>query len=92
MLYRSPGVFAGYYKDAEKTAEVRTADGWVRTGDAGFFDAKTGQLKIIDRAKDVGRLNDGTLFAPKYIENKLNSIRTSARRWRSAAAAISSAS
>ncbi len=71
VLYRSPGVFAGYYKDAEKTAEVRTADGWVRTGDAGFFDTKTGQLKIIDRAKDVGRLNDGTLFAPKYIENKL---------------------
>ena len=48
-----------------------TADGFVKTGDAGFFDPKTGQLKIIDRAKDVGRLNDGTLFAPKYIENKL---------------------
>ena len=43
----------------------------MRTGDAGFFDAKTGQLKIIDRAKDVGHLKDGTLFAPKYIENKL---------------------
>ena len=48
-----------------------TPDGCVQTGDAGFFDAKTGHLKIIDRAKDVGRLNDGTLFAPKYIENKL---------------------
>ena len=71
VLFRSPGVFAGYYKDPEKTAEVRTADGWVHTGDAGFFDPKTGHLKIIDRAKDVGRLNDGTLFAPKYIENKL---------------------
>ena len=43
----------------------------MQTGDAGFFDPKTGHLKIIDRAKDVGRLNDGTLFAPKYIENKL---------------------
>ena len=48
-----------------------TADGYVKTGDAGFIDPKTGHLKIIDRAKDVGRLNDGALFAPKYIENKL---------------------
>jgi long-chain acyl-CoA synthetase len=71
VLYRSPGVFVGYYKDPEKTAEVLTPDGWVHTGDAGFFDPKTGHLKIIDRAKDVGRLHGGTLFAPKYIENKL---------------------
>jgi long-chain acyl-CoA synthetase len=71
VLFRSPGVFVGYYKDPEKTAETKTADGWVRTGDAGFFDPKTGHLKIIDRAKDVGRLKDGTLFAPKYLENKL---------------------
>jgi long-chain acyl-CoA synthetase len=71
VLFRSPGVFVGYYKDPEKTAETKTADGWVHTGDAGFFDPKTGHLKIIDRAKDVGRLKDGTLFAPKYIENKL---------------------
>ena len=71
VLFRSPGVFAGYYKDPEKTAEAKTPDGWVRTGDAGFFDPKTGHLKIIDRAKDVGHLKDGTLFAPKYIENKL---------------------
>ncbi|HUZ33405.1 MAG TPA: AMP-binding protein [Xanthobacteraceae bacterium] len=71
VLYRSPGVFAGYYKDPEKTAEVLTADGWVHTGDAGFFDPKNGQLKIIDRANDVGRLTDGTVFAPKYLENKL---------------------
>ena len=71
VLFRSPGVFVGYYKDPDKTAETKTADGWVHTGDAGFFDGKTGHLKIIDRAKDVGRLTDGTLFAPKYIENKL---------------------
>ncbi len=71
VLFRSPGMFTGYFKDAEKTAEVLTADGYVKTGDAGFFDEKTGHLKIVDRAKDVGRLNDGTLFAPKYIENKL---------------------
>jgi long-chain acyl-CoA synthetase len=70
VLYRSPGQFIGYFKDPEKTAETMTGDGYVKTGDAGFFDA-TGHLKIIDRAKDVGKLRDGRLFAPKYIENKL---------------------
>src|SRR5262249_19189748 len=57
--------------DKARTAEALTPDGYVRTGDVGFFDQRTGHLKIIDRAKDVGRLDDGTLFAPKYIENKL---------------------
>ncbi len=71
VLFKSPGMFTGYFKDADKTTEVLTPDGYVKTGDAGFFDDKTGQLKIIDRAKDVGKLKDGTLFAPKYIENKL---------------------
>jgi long-chain acyl-CoA synthetase len=71
VLFKSPGMFAGYFKDEAKTAEVMTPDGYVKTGDAGFFDEKSGHLKIIDRAKDVGRLNDGTLFPPKYIENKL---------------------
>jgi long-chain acyl-CoA synthetase len=71
VQFRSPGMFAGYHKDAARTAEAMTADGYVKTGDAGFFDPKTGQLKIIDRVRDVGRLNDGTLFAPKYLENKL---------------------
>ncbi len=70
VLYRSPGVFVGYYKNDEATRETKTADGWVHTGDAGFFDAE-GHLKIIDRAKDVGKLKSGDMFAPKYIENKL---------------------
>ena len=70
VMFKSPGVFVGYYKNDEATAETKTADGWVHTGDAGFFDA-TGHLKIIDRAKDVGKLNDGSMFAPKYLENKL---------------------
>jgi long-chain acyl-CoA synthetase len=70
ILVRSPGLLKGYYKNPQATAEVLTADGWYRTGDAGFLDAG-GHLKIIDRAKDVGRLADGSLFAPKYIENKL---------------------
>jgi long-chain acyl-CoA synthetase len=71
VLFKSPGMFSGYFKDAAKTAEAMTPDGYVMTGDAGYFDEKTGHLKIIDRAKDVGRLNDGTLVPPKYIENKL---------------------
>jgi long-chain acyl-CoA synthetase len=71
VQFKSPGMFVGYFKDDGKTADVLTEDGYVKTGDAGFFDDKTGHLKIIDRAKDVGRLNDGTLFAPKYIENRL---------------------
>jgi long-chain acyl-CoA synthetase len=71
VLYRSPGQFIGYFKDADKTAETMTADGFVKTGDAGFFEAGTGHLKIIDRAKDVAKLNSGDLFAPKYIENRL---------------------
>ncbi|WP_354141351.1 AMP-binding protein [Bradyrhizobium sp. LB11.1] len=71
VLFKSPGMFSGYFKDEEKTAEAFTSDGYVRTGDAGYFDKRTGHLKIIDRAKDVGKLNDGTLFSPKYIENKL---------------------
>ncbi len=71
VLFKSPGMFTGYFKDDAKTAEALTPDGYVKTGDAGYFDEKTGHLKIIDRAKDVGRLNDGTLFPPKYIENRL---------------------
>ncbi|WP_052002879.1 AMP-binding protein [Microvirga sp. BSC39] len=70
VLYRSPGIFVGYYKDDEKTAETKTPDGFVHSGDAGFFD-QNGHLKIIDRAKDVGKMRDGALFPPKYVENKL---------------------
>ena len=74
VLVRSAGLLKGYYRNEAATAEVLSADGWYRTGDAGFLDAH-GHLKIIDRAKDVGRLlggaNDGALFAPKYVENKL---------------------
>ncbi len=71
VQFKSPGMFSGYFKDDAKTAEVMTPDGYVKTGDAGFFDEKTGHLKIIDRTKDVGKLNNGTMFPPKYIENKL---------------------
>jgi len=74
ILVRSPGLLKGYYKNPEATAEVLDADGWYHTGDAGFLDAH-GHLKIIDRAKDVGRIqggpHDGAMFAPKYVENKL---------------------
>ena len=70
VMYRSPGVFKEYYKNAKATKETKTKDGWVHSGDAGFIDER-GHLKIIDRAKDVGHLNDGTMFPPKYVENKL---------------------
>lgn len=75
VLYRSPGVFLGYYNNDDATASTKTAEGWVHTGDAGFIDDK-GHLRIIDRAKDVGKLNDGSLFPPKYIENKLKFFST----------------
>ncbi len=70
VMFRGPGVFREYYRNPEMTAATKTADGWVHTGDAGFF-SDNGHLKIIDRATDVGKLNDGSLFAPKYVENKL---------------------
>ena len=74
ILVKSPGLLKEYYKNPAATAEVLTADGWYHTSDAGFIDA-SGHLKIIDRGKDVGRIkggsNDGAMFAPKYVENKL---------------------
>jgi Long-chain acyl-CoA synthetases (AMP-forming) len=71
VYYRSPGTFVEYYKNAESTASTKDPEGWVATGDAGFFEEDTGHLRIIDRAKDVGKMADGRLFAPKYVENKL---------------------
>ncbi|KQO26199.1 long-chain fatty acid--CoA ligase [Acidovorax sp. Leaf76] len=74
ILVKSAGLLKEYYKNPTATAEVLTADGWYHTSDAGFLDAH-GHLKIIDRVKDVGRIrggaNDGAMFAPKYVENKL---------------------
>jgi long-chain acyl-CoA synthetase len=74
ILVRSPGLLKEYYKNPKATAEVLDPDGWYHTSDAGFIDS-SGHLKIIDRVKDVGRLkggaNDGAMFAPKYVENKL---------------------
>ena len=70
LLIRSPGLFKEYYKNPQATAASKDAQGWFHTGDAGYVDAD-GHLKIIDRVKDVGKLADGSLFAPKYLENKL---------------------
>jgi long-chain acyl-CoA synthetase len=70
LLIRSDGLFREYYKNPEATRAAKDPEGWFHTGDAGFFDAG-GHVKIIDRVKDVGKLADGTLFAPKYLENKL---------------------
>ncbi len=71
VWYRSPGVFQEYYKEPAKTAETKDPEGWVDTGDAGYIEDGTGHLRIIDRAKDVGKMADGSLFAPKFVENKL---------------------
>lgn len=71
VYYKSPGTFVEYYKNPESTAETKDPDGWVATGDAGFFEEDTGHLRIIDRAKDVSKMSDGSMFAPKYVENKL---------------------
>ncbi len=70
IVLKCPGLFRAYYKNDAATQEAKDDQGWFHTGDAGFFD-DSGHLKIIDRAKDVGKLSDGTLFAPKYLENKL---------------------
>ncbi len=70
VIVRGPMLLTEYYRRPDATAESIDADGYFHTGDAGYFDAD-GQLKIIDRAKDVGKLNDGSLYAPNYIENKL---------------------
>ncbi len=71
VFYRSPGTFEEYYKNPESTASTKDPEGWVATGDAGFIDENSGHLRIIDRAKDVGKMANGGLFAPKYVENKL---------------------
>lgn len=70
VLVKGCTVFKGYFRNEEATQEVIDPDGWFRTGDAGFIDPR-GHLVIIDRAKDVGALTDGTPFAPQFIENKL---------------------
>ena len=70
VLIRSPGAFSGYYKELNETQAALTEHGWLRTGDAGFVDSR-GHLVVIDRAKDVGKLADGSPFAPQYLENKL---------------------
>ena len=70
VMFTSPGVFQAYFKNDEATASTKTADGWVHTGDAGYID-DDGDLRIIDRSKDVGKLNNGTMFAPNFIENKM---------------------
>ncbi|CAN5910607.1 AMP-binding protein [soil metagenome] len=70
VLVRGVSVLQGYYKRPDATAEVLDADGYFHTGDAGVLDSE-GHLRIIDRAKDVGRMAGGAMFAPNYIENKL---------------------
>jgi long-chain acyl-CoA synthetase len=71
VFYRSPGTFQSYFKNPDSTASTKDAEGWVATGDAGFIEEASGHLRIIDRIKDVARMADGAMFAPKFVENKL---------------------
>ncbi len=71
VFYRSSGSFERYYKNPESTKDTKDPEGWVATGDAGFIEKDSGHLRIIDRAKDVGKLKDGSMYAPKFVENKL---------------------
>lgn len=70
LLYRSPGVFVSYFDAPDEANAIKNAEGWVKSGDAAVL-TEGGQVRIIDRVKDVGRTDDGKLFPPKYIENKL---------------------
>jgi long-chain acyl-CoA synthetase len=70
VLVKSDAMLTGYYKRPDATAEVMDEQGYFHTGDAGIFD-QDGHLKIIDRAADVGKMKQGDIFAPNYIENKL---------------------
>ncbi len=70
ILLRGPMVFVGYYKNDDATRETIDTEGWMATGDAGIM-TDDSQLKVIDRAKDVSKLNSGTMFAPQFLENKL---------------------
>jgi len=70
IVTRHAGMFKGYFKNEEATRDAFTPDGWMRTGDAGYFDAK-GRLIVIDRVKDIARTSTGVRFSPQFIENKL---------------------
>ena len=71
VFYRSDSSFVEYFKNPKSTKATKSVDGWVATGDAGFIDTNSNHLRIIDRVKDVGKMRDGSFFAPKYVENKL---------------------
>jgi long-chain acyl-CoA synthetase len=70
IVTRHTGMFKGYFKNPAASAETLTADGWMRTGDAGYLD-KAGRLVVIDRVKDIATTSEGVRFSPQFIENKL---------------------
>ena len=69
VISRGPGLFQGYLKD-EETTQSTIIDGWLHSGDAGYF-TDDGHLVIIDRVKDLMHLKSGAKFSPMFVENKL---------------------
>ncbi len=69
LIYRQPGIFVGYYKDPDKTAEV-LKDGWFYSGDSGFI-REDGHIVFVDRVKDLVELASGDKLAPQFIESRL---------------------
>lgn len=74
ILVKGPTVMRGYYNKPEATAEAFTADGWLRTGDAGRFDSD-GTLIITERIKDLFKTSNGKYIAPQALESRLGEDR-----------------
>jgi len=70
IVCRHADMFHGYYGDEAETRAALNAEGWMSTGDAGYFDAR-GHLVVVDRVRDLATTSRGTRFSPQYVENKL---------------------
>lgn len=73
VLVRSPSNMLGYFREPEKTREVLSEDGWLKTGDLGVFD-EAGRLRITGRAKEIFKTSKGKYVAPAPIESKLSAL------------------
>lgn len=74
VLFKSPTLMMGYYKDEEKTREALTADGYYRSGDLAEIDSE-GYLKITGRVKEIFKTEKGEYVAPAPVEAKLAALK-----------------